>query len=92
MGRFVDLRYRFCNYTEARVGVGCGRAASPVLKLYTCSNCKSFGSTWIGADRAPTCSGCYHDAIEVLPDDARRTTCPRCGEIALITPIGGEWS
>jgi len=72
--------------------VSAAGAASPVLKLYACSNCKGFGSAWIGADRAPTCSGCYHDAIEALPDDARRTTCPRYGEIALITPIGGEWS
>jgi len=47
---------------------------------------------WIGADCAPTYSGCYHDAIVALPDDACRTTCPRFGEIALITPMEGEWS
>jgi len=92
MGRFVELKCRFCGYGESEVGVGCGRSARPMLKLYLCESCTSFGSTWVHPDRPPLCSNCYHDSIRLLDDDVRRVTCPKCGETATITPVDGAWS
>jgi len=91
MGHFVEFKCRFCNYGESQIGVGHGRTESPSLKLFTCENCSSVGSTWVYPDRPPLCSVCYGDGIRLLADDVRRVTCPRCGETARITPTDGEW-
>jgi len=91
MGGFVDFECKFCHYAERGIAVGHGKAPSPFLALYRCDHCKTVGSTWFHEDKIPRCAGCYHDVITILPQDARRVTCPKCGEPALLTPREGSW-
>ncbi|MDH3513408.1 MAG: hypothetical protein OEM83_00870 [Gammaproteobacteria bacterium] len=91
MGSFVDFKCKFCRYEEYGIGVGRGKAEMPFLSLYRCNHCHTIGSTWIHEGKIPRCSNCYDDAISILPDDARRVSCPKCGEPAVITPKEGSW-
>ncbi len=90
MGSFVGFKCKFCQYEEPRIGVGRGKAGMPFLALYRCNHCHTIGSTWIHENKIPRCSSCY-DAIVILPDDTRRVSCPKCGELAMIAPKEGSW-
>ncbi len=52
----------------------------PYLRLFSCDNCHSVGSTWVDDATTPRCSLCYHDGIQLLADDAETSVCPKCGE------------
>jgi predicted RNA-binding Zn-ribbon protein involved in translation (DUF1610 family) len=73
------------------IPVGRGRAASPYLALFRCTRCKTVGSTWIEPRRPPRCGTCYEAGVELLPDDATRIECPKCGNTARLTPKAGHW-
>ena len=76
---------------ESQIAVGRSRSEVPFLALYRCNHCHSIGSAWIHENRIPRCSQCYDDAITILPDDARRVNCPKCGEPGVIAPKEGSW-
>ncbi len=85
MGHLVDFHCRYCRYEEKDVAVGHGRTAVPVLRLFSCPNCHSFGSCWVEEGQSPRCSFCYHDAVTLLADDTTMLACPKCGERAKVT-------
>lgn len=91
MGSFVGFKCKFCHYEESSIGVGSGKTAMPYLALYRCNHCLTIGSAWTHQGKIPRCANCYDDAIVILPDDARRVNCPKCGESAVITPKEGSW-
>lgn len=91
MGSFVDFKCKFCKYEETNIGIGRGKTGFPFLALYRCNHCHTIGSTWVHENRIPRCSHCYDDALTMLPDDTRRTNCPKCGESGVIVPREGSW-
>jgi hypothetical protein len=91
MGGFVDYHCRHCRTEQTEIPVGRGRTASPYLKLFRCTRCKTVGSTWVEDDRPPRCGTCYEEGVELLPDDVTRIDCPRCGQPARFTPRAGGW-
>ncbi len=91
MGSFVGFKCKFCQYEEPSIGVGRGKAETPLLALYRCKHCLTIGSAWIHEGKIPCCANCYDDAIVILPDDTRRVNCPKCRESAMIAPKDGSW-
>ena len=91
MGGFVKFACGSCGYEEPEIPIGHGRQEMPYLALFRCDGCKTIGSTWVHADKVPRCANCYHDAVTLVPDGARRVNCPKCGEPARITPREGSW-
>lgn len=91
MGGYVGFQCKFCQYAEPDIGVGRGKAATPLLALCRCNHCHTIGSTWVHEGKVPRCANCYDDDIVILPDDTRRVNCPKCGESAVIRPTEGSW-
>ena len=91
MGGFVDYRCKHCGYEETDIGVGRGRTPFPYLALYRCTKCKTVGGIWIQENEPPRCGACYEVGVTILPDDARRVECPRCGRPAQFTSKEGSW-
>ena len=81
----------FYRYEEPSISVGRGRAETPFLALYRCNHCLTIGSAWMHEGKIPRCASCYDATIIILPDDARRVSCPKCGEPAVIAPQEGSW-
>jgi predicted RNA-binding Zn-ribbon protein involved in translation (DUF1610 family) len=91
MGGFVDYHCPHCHYQESDIAVGTGRNPAPRLALFRCAKCKTVGSTWVGENAAPRCANCYEEGVGLLPDDATRIDCPRCGRSAAFTRKEGRW-
>ena len=91
MGEFVDFLCRFCGYRESDIPLGRGRKSSAELKLFSCPNCKSVGSTWVEAEGEVLCGLCYHPDIRLMSPVPAVVDCPRCGEPARVRVKEGRW-
>ena len=91
MGGFVDFRCKHCRYEETEIGVGRGKQPFPRLSLFRCTKCKSTGSTWVRENELPRCGICDEEGVALLPEEATRIECPRCGKPAQFTPREGSW-
>lgn len=91
MGGFVDYHCRHCRTELTDIPVGRGKQPSPWLALFRCTHCKTVGSTWVEEGRVARCGTCYEPGVELLPDDATRIVCPKCGEKEFFTPRAGSW-
>jgi len=91
VGGFVAYRCPGCGYEEPRLPLGRGRRPGPCLALFRCPNCRGVGTTWVSGERPPACGYCYHEEIELLPDDTRALDCPRCGGPGEVRPLAETW-
>lgn len=85
MGHRADFICHRCHYEERDIAIGHGRQPLPFLALFSCSNCHSVGSSWVGGERPVRCSFCYDEAITILADDTTAVACPKCQEPAYLT-------
>ena len=68
-----------------------GKYKAMEMVLYSCPNCKSLGSAWLGGERPLMCASCYHDEVDIISPDLTVIDCPKCETPGKLETQGGEW-